>query len=422
MDNNGYSAVAQQLKGSDILKIANRLREMIAQGLRVCNLSVGDFSPKEFQIPDTLKKLIIESYQNNETNYPPSYGTVELRKSVQDFYKRRFNLEYELDEIQITSGSRPVAHSFYTCTLDKNSTILYPVPSWNNDLYAVLTQANEIRLLTKAENGFHPTREELEPHIHKAHVLALCSPSNPTGTMFTEKAIRGICELIIEENERRKGKERPLYLLFDSVYWMLTFGKFQHYNPVVLYPELKPYTVIVDGISKCFAATGVRVGWGLGPKHLISKMTHVIAHAGAWAPRAEQIAVSKYLYLDEDIQQYIQHTKNGIEQRLHKMYEIIQHLAQKGYPVYAIEPQGAMYLSVQFNLFGKKTPQNNILKNNNEIAEYLLDNAGLGVVPFQAFGYPEENGWFRISVGAVGMADIEWLTAQLEQALRQLNS
>jgi aspartate aminotransferase len=420
MDITGYSSVAQQLKGSDILKIANRLRDMIAQGQRVCNLSVGDFSPKEFQIPDTLKKLIIESYQNNETNYPPSYGTVELRKAVQNFYKRRFNLEYDLDEIQITSGSRPVAHSFYACTLDRNSTILYPVPSWNNDLYTILNQANEIRLLTKPENGFHPTREELEPYIQQAHVLALCSPSNPTGTMFTEKAIRGICELILEENKRREGKERPLYLLFDSVYWMLTFGKFEHYNPVLLYPELKPYTVIVDGISKCFAATGVRVGWGLGPKHLISKMTHVIAHAGAWAPRAEQIAVSKYLYLDEDIKQYIQHIRQGVEQRLDRLYEIIQSLAQKGYPVHAIEPQGAMYLSVQFNLFGKKTPQGTVLQNNNDIGEYLLEYAKLGIVPFQAFGYPEENGWFRLSVGAVSMEDIEWLATQLESALSQL--
>ncbi|MCS7027526.1 MAG: aminotransferase class I/II-fold pyridoxal phosphate-dependent enzyme [Bacteroidia bacterium] len=421
MEITGYSAVAEKLKGSDILKIANRLRDMIAQGERVCNLSVGDFSPKEFQIPQTLKKLIIQSYQNNETNYPPSYGTIELRKAVQAFYKRKFGLEYELDEIQITSGSRPVTHAFYSCTLDPNHTLLYPVPSWNNDLYAVLTQAKEIRLLTKPENGFHPVREELEPHIEKANVLALCSPSNPTGTMFTEKAIRGICELVLQENERRKGKQKPLYVLFDSVYWMLTFGKYKHYNPVVLYPELKNYVVIVDGISKCFAATGVRVGWGLGPKHLISKMTHVIAHAGAWAPRAEQIALAQYLYLDEDIEEYVQKTKQEISQRLNKLYEIMQHLAQKGYPVYAIEPQGAMYLSVQFNLFGKKTPQGVVLQNNSQIAEYLLEYAKLGIVPFQAFGYPEENGWFRLSVGAVSMQDIDWLAETIEKAMMQLN-
>lgn len=415
-----FSQVAQNLKGSDILKVANMLRELTQKGERVCNLSVGDFSPKEFQIPAMLKQYIIEAYQQDETNYPPSFGTLELRKSVQELYKNYFGLDYALDEIQISSGSRPIAHSFYTCILDPHSTVLYPVPSWNNDLYTILTQGNEIKIVTKVENGFHPTRAEIEPHIKKVQALALCSPCNPTGTMFSKEAITGICELVLEENERRAGKERPLYLMYDSVYWMLTFGQYEHYNPVCLYPKLKDYTVIIDGISKCFAATGVRVGWGLGPKELIAKMTHVVAHAGAWAPRAEQIAVAKYLYETENIHQYITTLKMGLETRLDLLYKGLTTLKESGFAVDAVDPQGAMYLSARFNLFGKTTPEGKVLESNADISDYLLRAANLGIVPFQAFGYYEETGWFRMSVGAVSTDDIEWFLPKLKHALSQL--
>ena len=145
------------------------------------------------------------------------------------------------------------------------------------------------------ENNFMPSAADIKPHIGKATLIALCSPQNPTGTVFTKEGLTEICQLVIEENKRRGDKQKPVYVLYDQVYWQLTFGDIKHYNPVTLCPEMRDYTVFVDGISKAFAATGVRVGWAMGHKKVIDKMKSIIGHVGAWAPKAEQVAVAKYL-------------------------------------------------------------------------------------------------------------------------------
>ena len=131
--------------------------------------------------------------------------------------------------------------------------------------------------------------------IRNARLLALCSPVNPTGTVFDADTLREICQLVVEENERRSGKDRPLYVLYDQVYWMLTAAGVDHVNPVALVPEIAPYTVAVDAISKAFASTGLRVGWAVGPADIIKPMNDIIGHVGAWAPRPEQVATAKFM-------------------------------------------------------------------------------------------------------------------------------
>jgi aspartate aminotransferase len=100
---------------------------------------------------------------------------------------------------------------------------------------------------------------------------------------------------VIAENKSRGAGEKPLYLLYDQIYSQLTFGEHKHYDPVTLRPELKDYTVFIDGGSKCFAATGVRVGWGFGPAEIINNMKAIVGHMGAWSPKAEQVAMAEYL-------------------------------------------------------------------------------------------------------------------------------
>jgi hypothetical protein len=107
---------------------------------------------------------------------------------------------------------------------------------------------------------------------------------------------------ILEENKRRGPDQKPLYLMYDQIYWMLTYGNTLHYNPVSLRPEMKDYTIFIDGLSKAFAATGLRVGWTFGPKRVIDKMKSVLGHIGAWAPKAEQVAVANYLKNNDDIE------------------------------------------------------------------------------------------------------------------------
>jgi len=191
------------------------------------------------------------------------------------------------------------------------------------------------------------------------------------------------------------------------VYWMLTFGDVRHVDPVSLRPEMREFTVYVDGISKAFAATGVRVGWVVGPQDLIDSMNNFMGHVGTWAPRAEQIATAKLLDAPNEIAAYGKDITGGVRQRLDALHDGITAMRAEGLPVDVTAPMGAIYLSARFALNGKRTPDGQTLRTNDDIRRYLLKAAGFAVVPFQAFGVKEDTGWVRLSVGAVSMADIE---------------
>jgi aspartate aminotransferase len=251
-------------------------------------------------------------------------------------------------------------------------------------------------------------------------LLALNSPLNPTGTAFTRETLLEIAEMVLEENQRRRGSERPLYVMYDQVYWMLTFGKTEHFDPVNLCPELKPFTLYVDGISKAFASTGIRVGWTVGPADIVQRIGNILAHVGAWAPRFAQTATALLLDRDDVIKQYNREIKDGVLQRLDALHEGVSALAHEGFPVSAIEPMGAIYLSVRFALSGKTTRDGTRLETNEEIRRYLLEKAQVGIVPFQAFGSEEETGWFRLSVGAVSLDDIRAMFPRVRAALAEL--
>ena len=420
MSDRRVSTMAGGLVGSEILKIAADIRALVAGGAEVCNLTVGDFSPKQFRIPAVLESSIIQALQQGETNYPPSEGVPDLRRAVGDFYRRSLGLTYGVESILVTGGSRPGIHSVYTSVVDPGDTVLYPVPSWNNNHYVHLSGARGVPIVSRAEDSFLPTRATLEPHIRGARLLALNSPLNPSGTCFTADALSEICDLVLEENARRGPDERPLYVMYDQVYWMLTFDGTQHVNPVSLRPEMRAYTLFVDGISKAFAATGVRVGWTVAPEDVTRRMGSVLGHVGAWAPRAEQIATARVLEDTAAIEAYHAEMKAGVQARLDALYEGVKALEQAGYAVEAIPPMGAIYLSVRFPLHGWTTPNGAVLATNEDIRLYLLDAAGLGVVPFQAFGFMEDNGWFRTSVGAVSLDDIRAMFARLTPALAAL--
>ncbi len=412
--------MAEGLSGSEILKIANEIRTLAAQGKKMCNLTVGDFSPTEFRIPLFLEEAIHRQYQNGQTNYPPSEGVPELRAAIRKFYADRLNLDYPEKSIIVCGGARPITYSLFRTVVSPGDKVIAPVPSWNNHYYIHMAGAQSIPVQCHADNAFLPTRELLKDHIKDARLVTLNSPLNPTGTAFTRDALEGICDLVLEENRRREGKDRPLYLLYDQIYWMLTFGKTQHYNPVSLRPELAPFVIFVDGISKAFAATGVRVGWSAGPQDIISRMSAIITHVGAWAPRAEQLATAELLQKPDVIISYHKTMITGLEDRLNLLHTGITEMKNAGFPVTSIVPMGAIYLTAQFNLIGKKNPRGGVFNSNEEIRQYLLHEAQFGVVHFPAFGYPAETGWFRLSVGAVSMSDIEAALPRIKAALEKV--
>jgi aspartate aminotransferase len=269
-------------------------------------------------------------------------------------------------------------------------------------------------------DAFLPTRERLEPVIGGARLLSLNSPLNPTGTAFTAESLGAICDLVLEENAKRSAAEGPLYVMYDHVYWQLTFGNVEHVNPVSLRPEMGPYTILVDGISKAFAATGMRVGWVLGPPQAIKVMENVLTHVGTWAPRAEQIATARLLDDLDAVSSFRDSLVAGVQQRLQLLYSAIHDFKAAGHAVDAIEPMGAIYLSARFNLTGRVARNGVRLASADDVRKWLLEEAGMAVVPFDAFGSSLDEGWFRLSVGAVSVADIEASLPRLRAGLESL--
>jgi aspartate aminotransferase len=266
-----------------------------------------------------------------------------------------------------------------------------------------------------------PAVEDLEPHLGRARMLCLNSPLNPTGTVIREEALRAILEAVVAENARRARAGRPhLFLLHDQVYAALVFGEARHVMPATLVPESAPWVIGLDGASKAFAATGLRIGWVLAAPELVARMQNLIGHIGAWAPRAEQVALARFLEDAPAVAQFHAEMIARVRRRLDALYEGFSRLRRDGHPVDCISPQGAIYLSLRLDLIGRRLGDTRI-DSNEAIRRLLLDQAGIAVVPFQAFGLHEDTGWFRLSVGAVSLEDIEAALPRLEGLLQRLD-
>lgn len=413
------SLLADSLIGSEIVKLGNEINVRISNGEKIYNYTIGDFDPAVFPIPKELEQAVIESYQKHFTNYPPGDGTKDLREAVIDFIKEFEGIEYALDEVQIASGGRPVIYTLFRTVVDEDDKVIYAVPSWNNNHYTHMNWGKHCVIETTAENHFMPTADDLAPHIPGAALLCLCSPQNPTGTTFSKEELEKICDLVLAENKRRSGQEKKLYVMYDQMYWMLTYGNTRHYNPVSLRPEMKDYTIFVDGISKVFAATGVRVGWALGPAKVIGKIKAFLSHIGAWAPLAEQKATASFLRNKQAVTAYLEPFKESLRLRLQRIYEGFMKLKQRGFPVDAIAPQAALYLTVKVDLAGKYAGDK-LLETQADVTDYILSEAKLAIVPFSCFGAQADSPWYRISIGTCKLEELNEIFNGLENALAKL--
>lgn len=415
------SKLAENIIGSEIIKLAAEVNEKIKNGEKIYNLTIGDFNPKVFPIPAELKQDIVDAYFDDQTNYPAADGMAELREAVSKLLKERGGLNYSASEILIAGGARPVIYSIFRAVVDANDTVIFAVPSWNNNHYTYLNSGKAIVVEATPENNFMPKAADIKPHIQQASMVALCSPQNPTGTVFSKEGLEEICDLILAENIRRGPDAKPVYLMYDQIYWALTHGNTKHYDPVSLRPEMKNYTVFVDGISKSLAATGVRVGWSMGPKKLIDKMKAILTHVGAWAPKAEQMATAKYLNNLSQYDAFLNEQKKKISDRLDGFYKGFQQLKAEGHKVDAIAPQAAIYLTIKFSLHGQKTADGKVLATTKDVTKYILDEAKVAVVPFYAFGASEDSVWYRLSVGTCKMEDVDGIISNLRAALKKLS-
>ena len=328
------------------------------------------------------------------------------------FFSEWLGLEYPLESTLIACGSRPLIWATFASVVDPGDKVIYPTPSWNNNHYTYLVGGVPVEIEVGPETNWLPTAEQIRPLVRDARLICINTPANPTGTVMARDQVEAIGHLLVDENSRRVARgERPLFLMWDQVYWMLTFGDNRHYSPPELVPESARWTIHIDGISKAFAATGLRVGWTVAPAHIVARMRDILGHVGAWAPRPEQVAVAKFLGMRGEIESFHEQMIRDLRLRLDLLYDGFESMRRDGLPVRAFTPQGAMYLSVQFQIAGRT---------NEEIRRLLLDRAGFAVVAFQAFGLRKDSGWFRLSAGAVSPQEIEEGLRRVRETLESL--
>ena len=401
-----FSRVIHGMVGSEVLRISAEVRQLMADGRPVCNLTVGDFDPGQFPVPEELGQALVAAIQGGQTNYPPSDGVLDLRRAILEFVAREQGVEFPLPSVLVAAGVRPLLYAACRTVLNPEDALVYGVPSWNTNHYGWLTQARNVPVETRAEDGFHPTLDSLAPHLRSAALIALCSPGNPTGTMMPGEELERITAAVVEENLRRRDAgQRALFLLWDQVYGGLVHGDVQHDHPVRLVPESAPWVIVLDGISKVFAATGLRVGWSIAAPAITARMGDFLGHVGAWAPRPEQVATASFLRNPDAVARFRRQMDQGIRARVTALADGFAAMRQEGLPVDLVRPQGGIYLSLQLGLIGGAC-DGSAIESNDQLRRLLLHEAGFAVVPFQAFGLPEDTGWFRLSVGAVSLEDI----------------
>ncbi len=415
------SELARGMHLSGILRTAQQVRELKAKGTPVLDLSLGDFSPKYFPIPAKLLSGIVKALESGATNYPPPPGLLSLRQAVCDYVERCSGVRYPIESVLITCGGRPVIYGAYLTVVARGDTVVYSVPSWQNDSYAWLAGAKAIEVEAKSENGFQPTLSEIAPHLKNARLLCLCSPGNPTGTAMEPQAFKEILEAVVDENRRREksGGERPLFLLYDQIYSSIRVNNNKHRYALALVPESAPYVMTMDGASKAFSATGLRVGWLLAPPAIVTKAGELLSHVGAWAPHAEQVGMTELLNDEEAVAEYRASMDDAVHKRLDALYQGFAAMRGEGLPVDALCPDGAIYVSLQLKLRGK-TFGGEVIADNEAIRTLVLKETGIAIVPFQAFGLTQETGWFRLSVGAISLEEIAEVFPRLRSLLAKI--
>jgi aspartate aminotransferase len=407
------------IESPEILRIAWEVRRLKAAGEDIFDLTLGDFDSAQFPPPPALVSGVGRHLEAGRTNYPPADGIAPLRRSIAAFYERRLGVRFPVESILVGAGARPLLYSVYGSTLAAGDLLVYSAPSWNNEHYAYLNRARVVVLEGLPEANFLPTLADVAPYLAEARVLHLNSPLNPAGTMMAETELAAICEAVVAENRRRSATgAKALILLFDMVYWLLAYGEREFRHPVALVPEVAPYIVTIDAVSKWMAATGLRVGWAVVPPHAQPKIKALGSHMGAWAPHAEQHAVAAVLDDERPFEAYLSTLRNGLEERLMTVWRAVESLRGDGHDVEAIRPQGAFYLSVRLDLVGRRTSEGELLENPEQVREYLLRHGRVGLIPFSAFGSRTHEGWYRVSVAGLDVAGLELATAALADAIR----
>jgi len=367
------------IKPSPTLAVSAKASELKRSGVDVISLGAGE---PDFDTPENIKLAAIAAIKAGATKYTNVDGMPELKKAVCKKFKRENGLEYLPEQIIIGTGGKQVIYNLFMATLNKGDEVIIPAPYWVSypDI-VLLAEGKPVIIEAHLETGFKIMPESLDAAItDKTKWFVLNSPSNPSGAAYSKQ------DLLLLANILRKYPH--VQIMSDDIYEHITFDRFKFYNLVAVAPDLKERIFIVNGVSKAYSMTGWRIGYGAGNKDIIKAMALIQSQSTSNPSSISQMAAIEALI---GIQNYIPKNALSFEKKRDLVFSLLSRI--KNLECY--KPEGAFYLFIRcMKLFGKKTPSGKLLKNDIDVATYLLENGNVAVVPGIAFGL---EGYFRIS-------------------------
>jgi aspartate aminotransferase len=370
-------------------------------GKDVIGLGAGE---PDFDTPDNIKEAAIDAIRRGETKYTAVDGTPKLKKAIQGKFSRENNLSYELSQISVGTGGKQIIYNAFMATLNPGDEVIIPAPYWVSYPDMVLLAGGKPKIVQCSEkNEFKIKPKELKKAISKkTKWLIINSPSNPTGSCYTEEELEELSEILI--------KNKKIYILSDDIYEHITYDDFKFFT-IAQIDALKDRTLTMNGVSKSYSMTGWRIGYGAGPKEIIKAMAKIQSQSTTNPSSISQVAAVEAL---NGTQEFIKTRTESFKERRDFAVKYLNKI--KGLTCF--KPNGAFYVFPNCkSCLNKKDIKKNKIKTDKDFVESLLENAGVAVVQGSAFGLP---GFFRISY-ATSMENLQKALAKIQEFCENLN-
>ena len=379
LKNNFISTRVDSIKPSPTIEVTSKARELKAAGKDIIGLGAGE---PDFDTPLHIKEAAIKAIKDGQTKYTAVDGIPELKKAIINKFNKENNIVYKNSEVSVATGGKQILYNALQATVNKGDEIIIPTPYWVSypDM-VILAQGNPVFIATKKENNFKVTVDMLEKVINeKTKWIILNSPSNPTGTCYSREELKEIGDFL--------KKYENILILTDDIYEKITYENFVFSTMAEVLPELKPRVLTVNGVSKAYSMTGWRIGYAGGPEFLIKSMAKIQSQS-----TSNPTSISQYAALEA-----LTSSNNFLNENnaiFYRRRNLILDLINKSKGLECKTPVGAFYIFPSCEkLIGLRTQTGRIINNSSDFSTYLLEEAGVAVVPGIAFGM--EN-FFRIS-------------------------
>lgn len=387
-----------RLAPSATLAMSQKSSEMKAQGIDVINLSVGE---PDFNTPDHIKTAAKEAIDENYSKYSPVPGYPDLRKAIVEKLHRENQLDYEVAEILVSNGAKQSVCNTLMALVDEGDEVIIPAPYWVSYPQMVkLAGGNPTIVKTGFAQEFKISPTQLEAAITpKTKVIILCSPSNPTGSVYSQSELEGLAHVIL--------KHEDLYVIADEIYEHINYvGK---HESIAQFPGMKERTIIVNGISKAYAMTGWRIGYIAAPEWIVKGCNKLQGqYTSGPCSISQRAAIAAYTQSQACVEE--------MRQAFKRRRDLIVKLAKDIHGLEVIEPKGAFYLFPKCNYFFGKSTDGYYIKNSTDLSMYLLEKAHVATVGGDAFGEPN---CLRMSY-ATSDENIQEAFRRIKNALEQL--